>query len=123
MQLLLSRRRFQERLDAAAVVGTLAPALQDRGMDNDRDVYKMCLAILTKACAKAPGAVIQNSDELLPALQRLLTIRPKEDAIPQEVRSRSHVQHDSTPAVCSGPHLRAHLHGLARRAHSGGLGW
>lgn len=91
MQQLLGQARFAEQLDCGAVIAAVAPALRDRRLDNDRDVYRSCLSIVRRVAAIAPTVLPRYLDaaadtSLVPGLTRLLALRPKEDAIPQEVR-------------------------------------
>jgi TATA-binding protein interacting (TIP20) len=92
VQHMLASPHFAEQLDSGAVLAAVAPALRDRGLDNDRDVYKACLSIVRRVAKVAPAALPRAltaaEPSLLPGLQRLVVLRPKEDAIPQEVRPR-----------------------------------
>ena len=93
---MLAAPRFAEQLDAGAVVAAACPALRDKGLDNaaDRDIYKACLSSVRRAAAVAPAAVPRflsaQEPSLLPGLQRLVNLRTKEEAIPQEVRRSLH---------------------------------
>lgn len=91
MQQLLSQPRFAEHIDSSSVLEALGPALRDRGLDNDRDIYRLCLSLLRRLCTVAPATVPRfldnsHSSALLPALSRLVSLKVKEDAIQQEVR-------------------------------------
>jgi hypothetical protein len=91
MQQLLSQPRFIEHLDSSALLDAIGPALRDRGLDNDRDIYRTCLSLLRRLCAVAPATVplfldASHASALLPALSRLVSLKVKEDAIQQEVQ-------------------------------------